>query len=167
MVGCRFARIERAPNGPINEFKAWHGNDTVIGEMVLSLTKAIEDVHKGANPGWLYKFQQRRGLWFSLRHGEAGSLDETTVTIGMHDLKAIVAQYHPRDVYNMDETPFYYRRELKGTLTTDIKREEQKAVNAVHNSVRCQQHRCHGPASFAFHRQVKSSQVSERSQCFR
>jgi hypothetical protein len=30
-----------------------------------------------------------------------------------------VAKYPPRDVYNMDETSFFYRREPKGTLTVD------------------------------------------------
>ncbi|KAG6942778.1 hypothetical protein JG687_00018863 [Phytophthora cactorum] len=67
-------------------------------------------VREGTSGGWLYKFQQRTGLWFSLRHGESGSLDEAIVASERQELTKVVGQYHSRDVYNMDETSFFYRR---------------------------------------------------------
>ncbi|KAG6967508.1 hypothetical protein JG687_00004222, partial [Phytophthora cactorum] len=84
--------------------------------------------------GWLYKFQQRTSLWFSLRHGESGSLDEAIVASGRQEPKTVVAQYHPRDVYNMDETSVFYRREPRGTLTTD-KGEKGKKQSKVRVTV--------------------------------
>lgn len=69
--------------------------------------------------GWLYRFQKRTGLWFSLRHGEGGSLNNVVVVEGAKELRSIVSKYNPRDVYSMDDTLFFYRREPKGTLTVD------------------------------------------------
>ncbi|KAG6943523.1 hypothetical protein JG687_00018401, partial [Phytophthora cactorum] len=88
-------------------------------DLVLSLAKITGGVREGTTRGWLYKFQQRTGLWFSLCHGESGSLDEAIVTSGKQELTKVVGQYHPRDVYNMDDSSFFYRREPRGTLTTD------------------------------------------------
>lgn len=102
----------------IKAYKAWHRTGTINGSQVRRLAAETEGKY-GSSKGWLYKFQLRNGLWFCLRHGEAGSLDENTVMKGREELKAIVAQYHPRDIYNMDETSFFYRREPRGTLTTD------------------------------------------------
>ncbi|KAG2873688.1 hypothetical protein PC129_g22948 [Phytophthora cactorum] len=92
------------------EYKDWHGNGTVTGARVLSLAKITKGVREGTSGGWLYKFQQRTGLWFSLRHGESGSLDEAIVASERQELTKVVGQYHSRDVYNMDETSFFYRR---------------------------------------------------------
>ncbi|KAG2984262.1 hypothetical protein PC119_g20436 [Phytophthora cactorum] len=74
----------------INEYKDWRGNGTVTGARVLSLAKITDGVREGTCRGWLYKFQQHTGLWFSLRHGESGSLDEAIVTSGRQELKKVV-----------------------------------------------------------------------------
>ncbi|KAG3084906.1 hypothetical protein PI124_g18256 [Phytophthora idaei] len=103
--------------GNITESKAWHDNAAIKGSIVLKLAQ-----HEGVelpsgttlSRGWLYRFKQRMGLWFSLRHGEGNSVDEELMKEEMKALQAVVAGYHPLDVYNMDETAFYYRREPRG-----------------------------------------------------
>ncbi|KAG6945471.1 hypothetical protein JG688_00016535 [Phytophthora aleatoria] len=113
----------------ITESKAWHDNATIKGSIVLKLAQ-----HEGVelpsgttlSRGWLYRFQQRTGLWFSLRHGEGNSVDEELMKEEMKALQAVVAGYHPLDVYNMDETAFYYRREPRGLLTTTKKEKGKK-----------------------------------------
>ena len=54
--------------------------------------------------GWLHKFQQRHKLRAVRIHGESGSADMGALEEGLPHLKAVVAGYTPRDVYNMDET---------------------------------------------------------------
>ncbi|KAI9988721.1 hypothetical protein PInf_022183 [Phytophthora infestans] len=65
------------------------------------------------------EYKKRTGLWFSLRHGEGGSLNNVVVVEGAKELRSIVSKYNPRDVYSMNETSFFYRREPKGTLAVD------------------------------------------------
>jgi hypothetical protein len=113
----------------IDEFKSWHGNATIQGSTVLMIAQREGVQLPGGNApsrGWLYRFQQRTGLWFSLRHGEGASVDDAAVEEGLKDLRALVSEYHPRDVFNMDETAFFYRREPRGSLTVNKKEKGRK-----------------------------------------
>ncbi|KUF87260.1 NPP1 protein [Phytophthora nicotianae] len=106
----------------IQAYKAWHENATITGANVISIAlREGVQLPSGMKPsrGWLYRFKQRTGLWFLLRHGEGGSLDMQVIDEGLKEVQAVVTKYHPRDVYNMDETSFFYRREPKGNLTVD------------------------------------------------
>ena len=50
------------------------------------------------------------GLWFALFlkvHGEASSVDSLAVHSGRCDLKALLSEYSPCDVYNIDETGLF------------------------------------------------------------
>uniref|UniRef100_A0AAV1TDU0 HTH CENPB-type domain-containing protein n=1 Tax=Peronospora matthiolae TaxID=2874970 RepID=A0AAV1TDU0_9STRA len=58
--------------------------------------------------GWLHKFQQRHKLRAVRIHGESGSADMGALEEALPHLKAVVAGYAPRDVYNMDETGLFY-----------------------------------------------------------
>jgi hypothetical protein len=73
----------------IEAYKSWHANATVSGALVIAIAnrEGIQ-LPSGGGPsrGWLYRFQQRTGLWFSLRHGEAVSLDQEIVEEGVKTL---------------------------------------------------------------------------------
>ncbi|KAG6943551.1 hypothetical protein JG688_00017548 [Phytophthora aleatoria] len=110
--------------GKITEFKAWHDNATIKGSTVLKIAQREGVELPSGTPlsrEWLYRFQQRTGLLFSLRHGKGSLVDEKLIKEELKDLQDVVAGYHRRDVYNMDETAFYYRREPRGSLTTNKK----------------------------------------------
>jgi hypothetical protein len=50
----------------------------------------------------------------------------SVVKEGKEELKELVSSYHPEDVFNTDETSFFYRRKPRGTLTTDKKEKGKK-----------------------------------------
>uniref|UniRef100_A0AAV1UP45 HTH CENPB-type domain-containing protein n=1 Tax=Peronospora matthiolae TaxID=2874970 RepID=A0AAV1UP45_9STRA len=58
--------------------------------------------------GWLHKFQQRHKLRAVRIHGDSGSANMGALEEALPHLKAVVAGYAPRDVYNMDETGLFY-----------------------------------------------------------
>jgi hypothetical protein len=68
--------------------------------------------------GWLCRFKQRRGIASRKLHGEASSVDSLAVHSGRCDLKALLSEYSPRDVYNIDETGLFYRMPPSRSLTT-------------------------------------------------
>lgn len=51
-------------------------------------------------------------------HGEAASVDEDTVTIGRNKLHEVLAGYSDDEIYNMDETGFFYKLGPSQTLGT-------------------------------------------------
>ena len=66
----------------IMRYKEWHGNGSINGNVVRSMTCDADDADSMPSRGWLYRFQKRTGLWFSVRHGEGGSLDMDVVNKG-------------------------------------------------------------------------------------
>ncbi|KAE9020229.1 hypothetical protein PF002_g19403 [Phytophthora fragariae] len=110
----------------IAEYKAWHDNGSINGVTVRSMAWDTVGGDTAPSRGWLYRFQQRTGLWFAVRHGEGGSVDMSVVEEGKKKLKELVSSYRPQDVFYMDETSFFYRREPRGTLTTDKKEKGKK-----------------------------------------
>lgn len=58
--------------------------------------------------GWLYRFQRRHGLKSRGVHGEAGSTNADVVEAGREELRKVTVGYDKKNIYNMDETAFYY-----------------------------------------------------------
>ncbi|KAF0697546.1 Aste57867_11773 [Aphanomyces stellatus] len=58
--------------------------------------------------GWLYKFQRKHGLTSKIQHGEAASTPPEVVHRGRHEVLHTTSGYNPKNVYNMDETSFFY-----------------------------------------------------------
>lgn len=104
----------------VQEYKDWHPNATITGRTLKTLAADMETAItlKWSN-GWMYGFQKRTGMWFALRHGEAASVDPVAVEEGRARLQQLINQYALRNVYNMDETSFFYKQVPRGTLTTD------------------------------------------------
>ena len=52
---------------------------------------------------WLQKSQQRHKLLAIRIHGESGLGDMKSLYEALPELKTVIAEYYPRDVYNMDD----------------------------------------------------------------
>jgi hypothetical protein len=59
--------------------------------------------------GWLARFKGRHNIRLRVRHGEAGSVDESTMAADIAYIQAKVAQYAPTDQYNCDETGLIWK----------------------------------------------------------
>jgi hypothetical protein len=59
---------------------------------------------------WLSRFRVRRGLQKMLLHGEGAEVNKSDLVllVALDDLYAIIAQYDPENVYNMDETGLFF-----------------------------------------------------------
>ncbi|KAF0696620.1 Aste57867_12645 [Aphanomyces stellatus] len=58
--------------------------------------------------GWLFKFQQKHGLSCKTQHGEAASVAPEAVRQGRKAMLNATGGYSARNIYNMDETAFFY-----------------------------------------------------------
>ncbi|KAH9106180.1 hypothetical protein LEN26_014621 [Aphanomyces euteiches] len=58
--------------------------------------------------GWLYKFQRKHGLTSKIQHGEAGSTSTAAINTGREDMLQVTRGFSAKDVFNMDETSFFY-----------------------------------------------------------
>ncbi|KAG6591133.1 putative jerky [Phytophthora cinnamomi] len=80
---CHFPDSVRAADGlllgVIAAYKAWHANGSIVGATVRSMVWDVVGGDTLPSRGWIYRFQQRTGLWLSVHHGEGGSLDTSVV----------------------------------------------------------------------------------------
>ena len=59
--------------------------------------------------GWVSKFKKRFNIKAYTRHGEDAYVDTSTKILRrMEEIKTIVSEYDSDDVFNMDETGFYF-----------------------------------------------------------
>jgi hypothetical protein len=69
--------------------------------------------------GWLSGFKKRHSLKERRRHGEAGSAqlnEESEVT--MEEIRKAGEEYNAEDIYNMDETGYYWKMKPDRSLST-------------------------------------------------
>jgi hypothetical protein len=84
----------------------------------LAITKAksiasslsIPEMDFKASWQWLSQFRVRRGLQKMLLHREGVEVNKSDLGLlaALNDLYAIIAQYDPENIYNMDETGFFF-----------------------------------------------------------
>lgn len=76
----------------------------------LVRSSSCSDALKGLvfSHGWLHRFQQRHGLKCRLLQGEAASADMSAVELGRRALQGLTASYSRTDVFNLDETAFFF-----------------------------------------------------------
>lgn len=58
--------------------------------------------------GWIQKLQKRHDIKPRRVHGEAASASALVVAEGRAALKALTSQYKPQDIFNMDESAYFY-----------------------------------------------------------
>ena len=66
----------------------------------IQLMKTKEKIVKCSN-GWFSHLKQRRGIASQKLHVEASSVDPVAVQAGRDDLKSLLSEYRPCDVYNV------------------------------------------------------------------
>ncbi|KAG9409267.1 hypothetical protein AC1031_022117 [Aphanomyces cochlioides] len=66
--------------------------------------------------GWLTKFLKRHNLGRKHVFGEASSIDPAVVEEGRNLMQSITQFYEPRDIYNLDETGYFYCQDARHTI---------------------------------------------------
>ncbi|KAM7302139.1 tigger transposable element-derived protein 6-like [Ixodes scapularis] len=69
--------------------------------------------------GWFSRFKRRHGISSHRIHGESGSVDTAAVASARKQLAEFLAQYSPDDIYNFDETGFFYKLGPSSTLASE------------------------------------------------
>jgi hypothetical protein len=71
---------------------------------------SISETNFKASWQWLSRFRMRRGSQKMLLHGEGAEVNKSDPRLfALDDLYAIIAQYDPKNVYNMDEIGLFFR----------------------------------------------------------
>jgi hypothetical protein len=87
----------------------------VSGELVRkSATKILDQLYPGHEPfefssGWLEAFKSRHGIRSYHRFSERASVDMAALANTLPTIRDILDYYAWKDIYNMDETNFFYR----------------------------------------------------------
>ena len=80
--------------------------------------KLPEDQRPSFSDGWLQKFLDRHGLRTVVMSGESGSADVAAINTALPELRAVIKEYAPQNVFNMDETGLFYCLAPDRTIAT-------------------------------------------------
>ncbi|KAL3682913.1 hypothetical protein R1sor_000935 [Riccia sorocarpa] len=119
-------------------------NVTLTDELVTDKAKKLYNTVTHDNEGgkefkfshgWLNGFKKRYGIKSFVRHGEAASVEITKEVVRkIEELKRLIFEFDPEDVYNMDETGLFFRLEPSRSLAT--KKMSGHKVVSVQSQVR-------------------------------
>lgn len=62
-----------------------------------------------ASNGWLDRFKKRNNINWGEEHGESESVDKNVVTDWKSKLQELCKDYHPKDIFNADETGLFFQ----------------------------------------------------------
>ena len=79
----------------------------LIQEQALKFAKDLGVDQFKASNGWLQSFSKRHNIVFRTMSGESGDVNVTIVSEWKSKLPNLIKDYHPRDIYNMDETGLF------------------------------------------------------------
>ncbi|XP_046395439.1 tigger transposable element-derived protein 6-like [Ischnura elegans] len=82
----------------------------------IALKLGIDDFH--ASNGWLSRFKRRWNLTTLRVCGEEAAVDVAVVEEWKKNLPSLVAGYDPKDIFNADESGFFYNLLPDSTLAT-------------------------------------------------
>ena len=92
--------------------KARSKNIPLNGPMFLAEANEIALKHNynkfSASNGWLQRFSIRHQIKFANLHGKSAEVSDEAVDQWKEKLPAICAGYHPRDIFNCDETGVFF-----------------------------------------------------------
>lgn len=95
-------------------------NIPITGPMIQTKAKTIADAlgfsEFVASNGWLQKFTARHNIVFKSLSGEANDLDIKVLQDWKAKIPNIIQGYALRDIYNADETGFFYKQLLTKSL---------------------------------------------------
>lgn len=73
----------------------------------------------GYSSGWVRNFKERNGIKRFIKHGEAASVNLGDVDQGRQEMRELLKDVDPNDIYNCDETGLFYRMDTNSTLDTE------------------------------------------------
>lgn len=110
--------------------------ESINGDAVKELARAVLPaitVARGKpltySNGWLQALQKRCGVLLKRKHGEAASIDEEAARQGRDKMRRLTDPYTRSDIYNMEETAFYFRQDSATTLSMKKKVAGKKKKN--------------------------------------
>lgn len=65
---------------------------------------------------WATRFMRRNGLTHQTLFGEAGSVKKTVIETGRQRMQEVTRLYHPDDIFNFDESAYFYWRKATRTI---------------------------------------------------
>ncbi|XP_030754388.1 tigger transposable element-derived protein 4-like [Sitophilus oryzae] len=77
---------------------------TLIRSKAKEIASKLDYVTFNASSGWLERFKKRHNITFKTISGESASVNPEDVRSFIEKIPSRLAEYHPRDIYNADET---------------------------------------------------------------
>lgn len=81
--------------------------------------------------GWVQKLKRRNGIRLRRIHGEASSINTTDMEKQWKQLRDLLDEYSPADVYNFDEAGLYFWMVPSQSLATKAIRGRRKTKNEL------------------------------------
>lgn len=110
------ATVKHFDQHVIQALALFEGKVHLPGRVIIGLAKIAAEIlglsaHRLrlTRSGWLRHFLARYGMGRRRSHGEAGSVDPEVVAAAVKRLREKIAQYHPSDVFNMDEAAYFFK----------------------------------------------------------
>jgi len=84
---------------------------TIAKAKSIASNLSISETDFKASWQWLSRFKVRQRLQKMLLHGKGAEVNKSDpgLLVALDDLYAIIAQYDPKNVYNMDEIGLFFR----------------------------------------------------------
>uniref|UniRef100_A0A8C4Q6N4 HTH CENPB-type domain-containing protein n=1 Tax=Eptatretus burgeri TaxID=7764 RepID=A0A8C4Q6N4_EPTBU len=143
--GCKTKTMRAAQNEDMEtDLLLWisemhRSNLPISGPLVMEKAKALYDAAPGpsgerkpfgVSDGWLAKFKHRHGLQFDSMQGEVAEVDYEAAEKFKAKFVKIVAEYHPDQIFNADETGLFWKKLPHKTYLM----KEEKRASAVRQS---------------------------------
>ncbi|KAK7486258.1 hypothetical protein BaRGS_00022581 [Batillaria attramentaria] len=94
--------VARAANVPVT------GN--ILMEKASEIARKLGHANWKCNEGWLHRFKRRHDIVCKTMSGERKAVDESVTDAWVEEiLKPKIASYHPRDVFNVDESRLFWK----------------------------------------------------------
>lgn len=84
------------------------------GEKYVKDVKLVQPLF---SDGWIRKLQRRHMVKPCRMHGEAASAPQSSVVDGRAALQAITSDYSSQDVFNIDESAYFYCMALSTSVS--------------------------------------------------
>ena len=90
---------------------------SLLKEKALLFAAELNNTSFKASNGWLESFRQRHGIKFNVLSGESADVDEGLATGWKERPPTLCEGYQPQDIFNVDESGFFYRALPEKSLT--------------------------------------------------